>query len=281
MRAVRLIGIVFAVAAVGFGAVALAAAPAWDISGAWTSYIGNLSVKQAADGSLTGTFTMKVGCTDTYNVGGKVDGSAVTIALTRMGGGDLGACAGTQSLKGTVDAGGATMQLALVNAHATSPATPFTGKAKKAGATATTTTAAKATTTTKTSSTTAKTNATATLTVGAAKQFSVFVVCGAPHKQLCPTLYTVGVKTPAGVLRARFITSNGHCSDVRLRLSVDGGGASASAFIGRSVATPWYAFPVSAGTHVLSLQAEGRPGGCNNTGYLKQWAGQLELRLTS
>lgn len=52
-----------------------------------------------------------------------------------------------------------------------------------------------------------------------------------------------------------------------------------SAFIGRAVATPWYVFPVDAGTHTLSLQAEGRPGGCNTIGYLKQWAGRLDLRL--
>jgi hypothetical protein len=202
---------------------------------------------------------MKVGCTDTYSVGGKVDGSAVSIALTRAGGGiDAGLCAGTQTLNGTVDASGTTMQLALVNAHQASPATAFTGKAKKAGATATTT----------------------TLTVGVTRPFSVSIVCGAPHKQLCPTRYTVGVKTAAGNLRARFITSSGHCADVRLRLSVDGGAPSTSAFIGPAVATRWYAFAVSKGTHILSLQAESRPSGCNTIGYLKQWAGRLELRLT-
>ncbi len=104
------------------------------------------------------------------------------------------------------------------------------------------------------------------------------VVCAAPYDRRCRTPYAVRARTPAGRLRARFVTPKSGCVDLRLQISV-GGAASTSAFVGRDAATAWGTFAVGAGTHAVSLRAEGRPGGCSTTGRLRRWAGTLELRL--
>ncbi len=114
-----------AIAAPGSGAAPSVAAPAWDVTGVWTAHPGDLDVRQAADGSLTGTFRMKEGCLDSYRVGregrrqrrlDRSDPRGRRIRLREL--------RRTQTLNGTVGASGAALHLALVNAHQASPATP-------------------------------------------------------------------------------------------------------------------------------------------------------------
>ena len=226
-----------------------AAAPSWDISGKWVGYSGDLTLTQA-DGKLSGTFQMKVGCTELYTATGTISGSAVTLTLRRASGaGDEPPCAATQTLSGSVDASGTALLIKLANAFQTSPADRFAGKAKKLGL-------AKPPVST--------------------KSYSVFVKCTGPKKQLCSPAYSVTLNAPAGPLVVRFTTSSGHCSDARFRISVDGGPERISPFVGRSTSTPAYTFAVSAGQHRVQVRAEGRTGGCNK-GFVNQWAGTLKV----
>lgn len=228
---------------------ATAAAPSWGIGGKWVGYAGDLTLTQA-DGKLSGTFQMKVGCTESYTATGTISGSAVTLTLRRASGaGDQPPCAGTQTLSGSVDASGTALLLTLSNAFQTSPAGRFAGKAQKLGS---------------------------EKPPASTKSYSVFVKCTGPKKQLCSQAYTVSTTTPAGPLVVQFTPSSGHCSDVRLRISVDGGPERISAFLGPSKSTPAYSFAVSAGPHRVQVRAEGRPGGCNK-GYLLQWNGTLKI----
>ena len=226
-----------------------AAAPSWDITGTWVGYAGDLTVTQA-DGNLSGSFQMKAGCTELYTATGTISGSAVTLTLRRASGaGDQPPCAGTQTLSGSVDASGTALLLKLANAYQTSPAGRFAGKAKKLGV---------------------ETPPVST------KSHSVFVKCTGPKKQLCSQPYTASLNAPAGHLVVQFTTSSGHCSDVRLRISVDGGPERVSAFVGPRQSTPAYTFTVREGQHRVRVRAEGRPGGCNK-GYLQQWNGTLKV----
>ncbi len=225
-----------------------AAAPSWDITGKWVGFSGDLTLTQA-DGKLSGTFRMKVGCTELYTATGAISGSAVTLALKRASGaGDQPPCAGTQTLSGSVDASGTALLLELANAFQTSPAGRFAGKAKKPGA---------------------------ATPAGSTKSHSVFVKCTGPKQQLCAPAYTVSLNVPAGPLVVQFTTSSGYCSEARLRISVDGGPERISPFLGPSKSTPAYTFDVSAGQHRVQVRAEGRTGGCN-TGFLSQWNGTLK-----
>jgi len=242
--------------------LAAALGPSWDIGGRWTSGIGTLQLTQAADGAVTGTFAMSVGCNQTYGVTGRVEGSTVSLSL-KLAGGDQPPCAGTQTLKGTIAAGGTSMSLALANEHASSPATAFAGKAtipKPAPTTPAKTTAAPAP---------AKPAATKTAAYTAGAN------CDKVH-QLCPNAYTTSLKTGKGTLTMSFTAAANHCSDVRVYFSVDGGGEHISSFVSKNNTTGSYAFAVAAGGHTLKLRAEGRRGGCN-TGYLLSWGGTLHV----
>lgn len=113
-----------------FAGLSAGAPPAWDISGTWVGFVGDLKITQA-DGKLTGTFRMKFGCVQTYRASGTISGSAVSLALA--GRAIARVCAATQTLSGTVDPSGRALVLVLANAFQTSPAGRFTGKARKLG----------------------------------------------------------------------------------------------------------------------------------------------------
>ena len=236
----------------------LAAAPAWNVSGTWSGFVGDLRLTQAADGSLGGVFQMKVGCTEAYTVSGHIEGSRVALALSRASGaGDTPPCAATQTLTGTVAANGRSMSLALVNAMQSSPAAPFTGTATPLAVT--TTTVAKART--------------------ATVVRSVFVACRKSQTQLCPVAYTTTLRTAAGPLALSFSAATSHCSDARFRFSVDGGRERVSPFVQPGGSTPVYTSTVGAGTHRIVVRAEGRRGGCNR-GALVGWGGRLTIAYT-
>ncbi len=221
-----------------------AAPPAWDVSGTWIGFVGDVTLTQA-EGALSGTFQMKVGCTEAYTANGTISGSSISLRLARAsGGGDTFPCAGSQTLSGTVDPSGAAMLLTLSNRFQTSPPGRFEGKAKKLGATA-------------------------------AKSYPVFLKCKG-GKQLCPKAFAVSAEAPSGTLTVQFTMSRGHCSDVRVRISVDGGPEKVSAFLGPGKSTPAFRFEVGPGQHRVRVRAEGRRGGCNK-GALLQWAGTLRV----
>jgi hypothetical protein len=232
-----------------FAGSSVASAPAWDIGGTWAGVVGDLTLTQTGE-TLSGSFQMKFGCTELYTASGSISGSAVTLALKRANGaGDQQPCAGTQTLSGSVDAGGTALLLTLSNAFQTSPVDRFVGTAKKLGS---------------------ETHPTST------KSYAVFVKCTG-RQQLCPQAYTVALNAPTGPLVVQFTISPGHCSDVRLRFSVDRGPERVSAFLGPRKSTPAYTFDVKAGRHSVQVRAEGRTGGCNK-GFLMQWAGTLLVR---
>ena len=227
---------------------ARASTPEWDVSGAWSSAGGDLRLSQAADGSLTGSFVMKIGCTDTYRATGRIDGTAISLSLARANGaGDEYPCAGSQTLNGSVGPGGSTLTLTLVNFAQTSPASPFTGQASRPGADET-----------------------------FEKSFSVLVSCGNTGKQICPKAFVAVVRPESARIAVRFTMAK-HCSDVRVYISVDGGAEKVSPFLGSREATRNYAFRVSDGPHRVQVRAEGRRGGCNS-GQLATWGGTLLVR---
>ncbi|MDO8732086.1 MAG: hypothetical protein Q7L55_05880 [Actinomycetota bacterium] len=227
---------------------ASASTPEWDVSGTWSSAGGDLVISQSADGSLTGRFIMKRGCTDTYGATGRIDGSSISLSLARASGrGDEYPCAGTQTLNGSVGPRGTTLILTLVNFAQTSPASPFTGQA----------TSLRADETFK-------------------QSFSVLVSCGTTGSQICPKVF-VGVVRPGSGRIAVLFTLAQHCSDVRLYISVDGGVERVSPFLGSRQATRDYSFRIGDGPHRVQVRAEGRRGGCNY-GQLSIWGGTLLAR---
>ncbi len=155
---------------------------------------------------------------------------AVSLALVRASGADdAPPCAGKQTLTGSVGSTGTVMQLALANSRQTSPATPFSGRATRPG---TTTPASTFTTTSK-----------------------KLITCTGRNK-ICREVFAVTVRTGKGPLVAHFTTSSRHCSDARLRISVDGGPKRLSPYLGPSKSTPEYTFEVAAGQHRVQVRAK-------------------------
>jgi hypothetical protein len=94
-------------------------------------------------------------------------------------------------------------------------------------------------------------------------------VCGQP----VPLPFTLAALTP---IQVDYVPAAGHCSDVRLTISVDGvrrppeqiaPGGSTTATFG----------PLQPGAHELLVDATGVLGGCN-TGALSSWGGSLTVR---
>ena len=117
-----LVGLAAALAAVVAG-VAWPAGRALDVTGTWRGFPGTLVLVQQGS-RLTGTFAMRIGCTDTYRATGALSGSRVRLELVRRAGPvDTRICAGTQTMQGTASA--TLLQLNLVNRHQASPATAY------------------------------------------------------------------------------------------------------------------------------------------------------------
>ncbi len=96
--------------------------------------------------------------------------------------------------------------------------------------------------------------------------------------QICDpaTGQVVNVAAPS-LLEVQFTTSSGHCSDIKVAISVDGGAAQQSGFLGAGQSTAVFVFgPFATGAHTVSVQATGRVGGCNG-GFLGSWVGTLDV----
>lgn len=124
--------------------------------------------------------------------------------------------------------------------------------------------------------------AVAALAAGASAQqlvtatYGPFSVTSTSGTQLSNQLFSTGVSS-AGTLLVQYNASAGHCSDVRVRILVDGVERGMTAFLAPGQASGFVDVgPVSPGAHTLALQGEGRVGGCN-TGALVGWGGTADV----
>ncbi|HEY7914096.1 MAG TPA: hypothetical protein VIG62_19455 [Blastocatellia bacterium] len=102
------------------------------------------------------------------------------------------------------------------------------------------------------------------------------IVC-VTQGQECQPVFTTLVQT-TNQLEIQFTPDPGHCSSVAVRISVDGGPAQTTAFLGPGQPSPFLNFgPVTPGTHTISVQGIGTVGGCNE-GRLFGWLGSLRVR---
>jgi len=110
------------------------------------------------------------------------------------------------------------------------------------------------------------------------KNFKVQVFCTAPLSQTCNPAAVHGFTTKqSGTVRVRFVSNSpGVCSSFRVTVSIDGGTALTSGFVGPHGKTAPLPFSLSAGPHQLSIQAEGEVGGCN-VGELFSWGGTVRI----
>ncbi len=116
----------------------------------------------------------------------------------------------------------------------------------------------------------------------------IFVSCTTTG-QLCAPAFSVLVQTNS-VLKIQYFVPTGHCSSARLNVFVDGTQVLTTGFLGWFGAPPPFNTllldtglidlgPVSAGSHTLSLKAEGQVSGCNS-GSVVSWDGTLNITLS-
>ena len=94
--------------------------------------------------------------------------------------------------------------------------------------------------------------------------------------QDCENTFDGSVET-CGLLMVEYIASPNHCSQVGIRISVDGALTAITPPVDPGQSTALFDLgPVSPGEHTFSLEAYGVLGGCN-VGALGQWAGTLRV----
>jgi hypothetical protein len=101
--------------------------------------------------------------------------------------------------------------------------------------------------------------------------------CSQPQgDQLCPAAatFTYDHGDAPGV-RLDFTASQGHCSDIIARITVDGASV-AAIIVGPGETDGGVIVPLTEGPHVIGAQGEGLTGGCN-TGKLSSWAGTVHI----
>jgi hypothetical protein len=96
--------------------------------------------------------------------------------------------------------------------------------------------------------------------------------------QTCTPIFTTSVTVLAGSFEVQFTPSSQHCSTLAVSISVNGGAAQQTAFLGPGVSSPFLSFgTVAAGTYTISVQGIGQVNGCN-TGTLFNWTGAINVR---
>lgn len=122
-------------------------------------------------------------------------------------------------------------------------------------------------------------NGTARAETSAQTSYPVSVACTSAD-QFCEPPYNLLVTT-SSALQAQFTASPTLCSSIKVYLVVDGVVRSASGFLGPGQGTGFVNLgPVGPGPHMLSLYAEGTPGGCN-VGRLGAYEGTLDVITSS
>jgi hypothetical protein len=117
---------------------------------------------------------------------------------------------------------------------------------------------------------------------GAAAQTTInvgpFSVNCTSSGQLCSPTFDIAFTTN-GLLQVSYTASPGHCSDVNVHFLVDGVELGATGFLAPGVSSGVLTLaPVSPGSHTLSLQGEGRIGGCN-VGSVGNWGGTAQITV--
>jgi hypothetical protein len=109
--------------------------------------------------------------------------------------------------------------------------------------------------------------------------FGPFAVKSNGAGQLSSAVYSMSVDT-TGTLAVSYLAPRTHCSSLRMHFLLDGSPKAVSAQVAPGGRTGYVDLgPVSAGFHVVGLQAEGIAGGCN-VGRLAAWEGSAEVRST-
>jgi hypothetical protein len=109
--------------------------------------------------------------------------------------------------------------------------------------------------------------------------YGPFSINNTSGTQLSNPYYTFSVTT-TGQLEVEYIASPGHCSNVIMRFLVDGSQVAATAPLTPGQSSGFVTLgPVSAGAHVVGLQAEGVVSGCN-VGVLANWGGTANARTS-
>ncbi len=108
--------------------------------------------------------------------------------------------------------------------------------------------------------------------------------------QLCDTHYYIPIEINVpSYFKAKYIVPTGHCSPVKIHFFVDGKSVNTSNFLGWNGATNEFKELdlettfldlgyLPSGSHIVSIQAEGQTGGCNNSGRVNSWGGTLILK---
>ena len=107
----------------------------------------------------------------------------------------------------------------------------------------------------------------------------ISVFCVNPTTELCSPPANIPVST-AGMLQVSYAAPASHCGDVLIHFLVDGVERGATTFLGPGQASGTFDLgPVSAGSHTLGIQGEGRVGGCN-TGIELGFGGTVQIALS-
>ncbi len=107
----------------------------------------------------------------------------------------------------------------------------------------------------------------------------ISVNCVNPTTQLCSPPANIPVST-AGVLQVSYAAPASHCGDILVHILVDGVERAATTFLGPGQASGTFDLgPVSAGSHTIGIQGEGRVGGCN-TGIVTGFGGTVQITLS-
>jgi hypothetical protein len=95
--------------------------------------------------------------------------------------------------------------------------------------------------------------------------------------ELCPQIPTVSVDPETERMKVVFTANQNHCSDIIAHILVDGR-EYVSTTVGPGQQDGGHVFRITAGPHVIGVQAEGVRGGCNTTGTLLAWGGNLHIQ---
>jgi hypothetical protein len=109
--------------------------------------------------------------------------------------------------------------------------------------------------------------------------FGPFSVDSPGVGQLSSNVFNRNVTTAAGPIEAEYTASPAHCSNVIMHFLLDGVEQAVSGVLTPGASTGFVSLgSVSAGPHVVGLQAEGVVSGCN-VGDLQNWGGTGSVRF--
>ena len=95
--------------------------------------------------------------------------------------------------------------------------------------------------------------------------------CWIPQTQMCEPIPYVPFRAKYdGPILVEFTANRNHCSDIIAHIMVDGTEWGSNT-VGPGQKDGGYEIPMTAGDHIIGVQAEGIEGGCN-VGFVSAWA---------